>query len=73
MTKSEFCKDILQLVDNCRSIDGMSDDQIGRAIESFIAPLAPKDIKGFAKWGHKKQQSTVNDCWDTDFSTYNRS
>jgi len=63
VTKHEFCKQILQTVDNCRSIDGMTDDEIAIAISGLISPLAPKDIKGFAKWGSPEQQAEVDDCW----------
>jgi len=63
VTKHEFCKQILQTVDNCRSIDGMSDNEIALAISGLISPLAPKDINEFAKWGHPSQQTTVDKCW----------
>ena len=63
MTKNELCKQIVQTVDNCRSIDGMSDDEIAVAIEGIITPLQPKDMKRFAAWGHPNQQSTPDKCW----------
>lgn len=63
MTKQEFCKQILQLVDNCRSIDDMPEDEIATAISGLIDPLAPKDKKRFAAWGNPDQQTTIDKCW----------
>jgi hypothetical protein len=63
MTKHEFCKQIVQTVDNCREIDGMTDDEIATAIEGLISTLAPKDMKRFAAWGYPAQVSTVDKCW----------
>lgn len=63
MTRIEFCKQIVQAVDNCRSLDNMSDDEIAVVVSSIIAPLEPKDKKRFAKWGQSEHHSTPEDCW----------
>jgi len=63
MTKMEFCKQIVQTVDNCRAIDGMTDLEVAEAVSGLISPLTPKDIKRFAAWGMPHQQSTVDLCW----------
>jgi hypothetical protein len=63
MTKHEFCRQIVQTVDNCRSIDGMSEDEIATALEGLLAPLAPKEMKRFAEWGHPEHQTTPDKCW----------
>ena len=63
MTKAEFCKQIVQTVDNCRSLGSMTDDEIAKAIEGLIAPLAPKDLKRFAAWGSPEHQTTIDKCW----------
>ena len=64
MNKHEFCKQIVQTVDNCRSLDKMTDDEIAVAISSLISPLAPKDLKRFAGWGIPEHQTTTDKCWD---------
>ena len=63
MNKIEFCKQILQTVDNCRLIDGMSDDDVAKNIGYLMSPLAPKDMDRFAEWGQLSQQTTVDKCW----------
>jgi len=63
MTKHEFCRQIVQTVDNCRSIDDMSEDEIATALEGLLAPLAPKDRKRFAAWGQTEHQTTPDKCW----------
>ncbi len=63
MTKHEFCRQIVQTVDNCRSIDGMTEDEIAKALEGLLAPLAPKDRKRFAAWGQPEYQTTPDQCW----------
>jgi len=63
MTKHEFCRQIVQTVDNCRRIDDMSDEEIATAIEALISPLTPKDVKRFAVWGKPEHQTTPDKCW----------
>ena len=63
MTKQEFCKQIVQTVRNCESLDLMDDEQIAKALEGLIAPLAPKDMKRFAEWGNPEHQTTIDKCW----------
>ncbi len=63
MTKIEFCKQIVQTVDNCRAIDGMTDSEVAEAISGLISPLTPIDIKRFAAWGLPAQKSTIDKCW----------
>lgn len=64
MTKKEFCRQIVQTVRNCESLDGMNDDEIAKALEGLIAPLAPKDKKRFAAWGKQEHQTTPANCWN---------
>lgn len=45
MTKHEFCKDIVGLIDNMNYIGETKDKQI----EALISPLKPKELKRFAK------------------------
>jgi predicted DNA-binding transcriptional regulator AlpA len=63
MTKKEFCKQIIQTVDNCSNIDGMTDDDIAEALGGLLAPLSPKDLKRFSMWGKPEQQTTPDNCW----------
>lgn len=63
MNKREFCRNMVRLVDNCRVIDGMTDEEIAEAMEGLIAPLEPKDKKRFAAWGTPDQQCSVENCW----------
>lgn len=62
MTKKEFCKTIVETVDNMNFI-GKDKEEQAEAVMDLISALAPKDIKRFAKWGQQNQQSTVEECW----------
>ena len=64
MTKQEFCKQIVQTVDNCRSIDKMNDDEIAQELSGLIVTLVPKDKKRFASWGKPEHQTTTDKCWE---------
>ncbi len=64
MTRKEFSSQILQIVDNSREIDNLSDEQIVTALSLFMSSvLEPKNRESFAKWGFPKDKSTPNDCW----------
>jgi hypothetical protein len=51
------------MVDNCRTLDSMTDDEIATALEGLIAPLEPKDRKRFSAWGQPEHQTTPDKCW----------
>ena len=63
MTKREFCKSIIETIDNMNHI-GVGEDEQVQALMNLIAPLKPKSLKKFAKWGVPEQQSTEEKCWD---------
>lgn len=58
MNKKELAIQIRQTVENAYSSTEAENDII-----DFLDLLEPKDRERFAKWGNKKQQSTIEDCW----------
>jgi len=64
MTKHEFCKDIVELIDNMNYIGETDKSKQIEAVKALISPLKPKDLKRFAKWGQPHQQTTIDKCWD---------
>ena len=64
MNKDEFCRQIVQTVDNCRSLDKMTDDEIASVLSSLLSTLQPKDLKRFAGWGIPEHRTTADKCWD---------
>ena len=63
MNKNEFCKQIIQIVDNCREIDNLEDNDIALELEGFLSVLTPKDRRRFAEWGQPKDKTTPDKCW----------
>ncbi|PJA24979.1 MAG: hypothetical protein COX57_05825 [Alphaproteobacteria bacterium CG_4_10_14_0_2_um_filter_63_37] len=64
MNKAEFCRQIVQAVDNCRNLDGMTDEEVAVELQQFLSCLEPKDRENFAQWGYPGCRSTPNECWD---------
>ena len=64
MNKLDFCKNILQTVDNSRLLDGASDDEVVETISILLSTLTPKDTGKFSSWGMPNQQTTPEKCWD---------
>jgi hypothetical protein len=64
MTKKEFCKTIVDTIDNMNYIGETDKDKQTEAVMALISPLKPKDLKRFAKWGQPEQQTTPEKCWD---------
>lgn len=64
MTQKEFCKQIIQMVDNCRDIDGLTDDELAERLTGLLEHLEPRDRVRFAKWGFPEQKSTPKECWN---------
>lgn len=62
MTKTEFTKQLLALVDNGRE-DGTDDLELIGSIEAFLGVVQPVDRKSFASWGYPEHRSTPDTCW----------
>ncbi|PCH69413.1 MAG: hypothetical protein COC06_07660 [Bacteroidales bacterium] len=62
MTKTEFAKTLISMVDNFRFV-GDSETEIQKSIMNMLGELKPKDRERFAQWGYPNQQSTPEDCW----------
>lgn len=54
---------IIQTVDNSRTLNEASDEEIQEKLESLLSVLEPMDLEKFAKWGTMQQQSKVEKCW----------
>jgi len=66
MTKKEYAKNIVQLIDNSRRIDCMDFDEIVNEVEGFLSVVQPVDRARFSKWGHPEHWSTAVNCWDIE-------
>ena len=65
MTKSEFAKTLISMVDNFRFV-GDSETEVQQSIMNMLGELEPKDRESFAQWGYTNQQSTVEECWSVE-------
>lgn len=63
MTKKDFCKTIVETIDNMNYIGEADKEQQIRAVMALLSPLEPKDKKAFAKWGNPDVQTTPDKCW----------
>ena len=65
MTKSEFAKTLISMVDNFRFV-GDSEIEIHESFMNMLDEIEPKDRERFAQWGYPNQQSTVEECWSVE-------
>jgi hypothetical protein len=65
MTKTEFAKTLISMVDNFRFV-GDSETEIQEFIMNMLGELEPKDRDRFAQWGYPNQQSTPEECWPSE-------